>query len=86
MDLVSISVIGGIILMAGLAFFIATRSRENVFDHDGDGRIGGSLPAAERGLDDLTEDYRALFGRKPDRRWGEATLRRKIAARQAGNE
>lgn len=48
------------------------------FDHDGDGKPGGSLPAAERGLDDLQAEAEAL-GVKVDKRWGEARLRDEIA-------
>ena len=47
-------------------------------DHDGDGNPDGSLPASERGLDDLRAEAEAL-GIKADRRWGEARLRDEIA-------
>jgi hypothetical protein len=42
-------------------------------DHDGDGRKGGSLPASQRGKDDL---YAALeaAGIEFDRRWGRTRL------------
>jgi hypothetical protein len=52
--------------------------RLHPLDRDGDGFPGGSLPASERGLDDLWEQYEALTGQPADRRWGEATLLRKI--------
>lgn len=48
------------------------------FDHDADGKPGGSLPADERGLDDLRDEAEAL-GIKADKRWGEARLRDEIA-------
>jgi hypothetical protein len=42
-------------------------------DHDGDGRKGGSLPASQRGKDDL---YTALdaAGIQYDKRWGRTRL------------
>ena len=51
-------------------------------DRDGDGAPGGSLPADDRGLEDLWSRYRALTGLEPDRRWGEARLVAEIAAAQ----
>ncbi|BEV43930.1 hypothetical protein [Afipia carboxidovorans] len=48
------------------------------FDHDGDGKPGGSLPSVERGLDDLRAKAESL-GIKVDKRWGEARLRDEIA-------
>jgi hypothetical protein len=42
-------------------------------DHDGDGRPGGSLPAKNRGLDELKVEAQSL-GVKVDKRWGEARL------------
>jgi hypothetical protein len=53
-------------------------------DHDGDGNPGGSLPASERGLDDLWDEYREVTGEEPDKRWGATRLRAEIdAAREA---
>lgn len=46
-------------------------------DHDRDGAPGGSLPADERGLDELRSEAKAL-GIKVDRRWGEARIRAEI--------
>jgi len=51
------------------------------FDHNGDGRPGGSKPAAERGLDDLKAEAIAL-GITIDRRWGERRLRAEIEKAQ----
>jgi hypothetical protein len=48
------------------------------FDHDGDGHEGGSLPAAQRVLDDLRAEAEAA-GVKVNRRWGERRLREEIA-------
>jgi hypothetical protein len=42
-------------------------------DRDSDGAPGGSLPAAERGLDALKTEAEAL-GVRVDRRWGEKRL------------
>lgn len=78
--------IGAFLLCVVLVIVDLKLWRRSSFDHDGDGVVGGSLPAEERGLDDLVAEYRRLYGRKPDRRWGESTLRKKIAARLAGNE
>lgn len=47
-------------------------------DHDKDGRPGGSLPAAQRDLDDLRVQYEELFGSAPDRRWGAPRLQSAI--------
>jgi hypothetical protein len=49
------------------------------FDHDRDGKPGGSLPADQRGVSELRSRYEFLTGRKADRRWGGKTLREKIA-------
>jgi hypothetical protein len=49
------------------------------FDYDGDGSPGGSLPASQRGLDELKAEAHAL-GVKVDRRWGERRLRAEIDA------
>ena len=46
-------------------------------DHDRDGRPGGSLPAGERGLEDLRAQA-AARGIKVDRRWGERRLRAEL--------
>ena len=48
-------------------------------DQDGDGEPGGSLPAAERGLDDLRQRATGL-GVKVDNRWGEKRLQDEISA------
>jgi hypothetical protein len=48
------------------------------FDHDGDGHPGGSLPADQRGLEDLRAQAAAL-GITVDRRWGERKLLAVIA-------
>jgi hypothetical protein len=50
----------------------------NAFDRNRDGRPGGSLPAAKRGLDDLKQRAQDL-GIKIDRRWGRARLEKAIA-------
>lgn len=52
--------------------------RDDPFDHDKNKLPGGSLPASERGLDDLRAKYEIVTGRKPDRRWGAKTLEMKI--------
>lgn len=52
-------------------------------DHDGDGRPGGSLPAAERDVcDHLRAEYERITGSPADRRWGEARLRKEIEERK----
>lgn len=51
--------------------------RTDAFDHDGDGKAGGSKPASKRGLDSLRLEAESL-GIKVDRRWGHDTLQRKI--------
>jgi hypothetical protein len=51
------------------------------FDHNGDGKPGGSKPAAERGLDELKAEAIAL-GITIDRRWGERRLRAEIEKAQ----
>ena len=53
-----------------------------LFDRNGDGRPGGSLPAAQRGLDDLKAEAEAL-GITIDRRWGEKRLLAEIAKASA---
>jgi hypothetical protein len=55
-------------------------------DRDGDGFPGGSLPASERGLDSLWDEYRDLTGQEPDKRWGEARLLAEIEAAKDGAE
>lgn len=45
----------------------------------GEATSGGDLEA-------LRAEYRAVSGRKADRRWGEARLRREIAAARSGEE
>jgi hypothetical protein len=52
------------------------------FDRNGDGVPGGSLPASERGLDELKSEAESL-GITIDRRWGEKRLRAEIAAAKA---
>ena len=47
-------------------------------DHDGDGRKGGSKPAADRDIEDLRQQYEELFGEAPDKRWGAARLQTAI--------
>lgn len=47
-------------------------------DRDNDGHPGGSLPAAERGLNDLRTQYEELFGEAPDGRWGDKRLNDEI--------
>lgn len=53
-------------------------AQRDPLDHDGDGAPGGSLPAAERGLDELKAAYEAKFGRAPDKRWGEKRLLKEL--------
>jgi len=48
------------------------------FDHNGDGRPGGSLPAEKRGLSALKEEAKAK-GVKIDRRWGAKRILAEIA-------
>jgi len=55
----------------------------NPFDRNGDGRPGGSLPAALRGLDDLRDEAKSL-GVDVDNRWGERRLREEIAKARGG--
>lgn len=55
-----------------------TEVKPNPFDHDGDGKPGGSLPAAQRGLDDLRAEYEAKYGRPADKRWGEKRFRKEL--------
>jgi hypothetical protein len=50
------------------ALFQEEPLQRNPFDRNDDGRSGGSRPFAERGLDDLKAEARAL-GIKIDRRW-----------------
>lgn len=50
-------------------------------DHDANGRAGGSLPASERGLDELRAQYAELFGTEPDKRLGEKRLQDAIDAK-----
>jgi hypothetical protein len=52
-------------------------AQRHPLDRDGNGFPGGSLPASERGLDDLKAEAEAL-GVKVDRRWGETRLRAEI--------
>lgn len=59
----------------------AERNPSSPLDHDGDGAPGGSLPAEDRGLDDLRVRAETL-GVKVDRRWGEDRLRAEIAERE----
>jgi hypothetical protein len=51
------------------------------FDHNGDGKPGGSKPASQRGLGDLKAEAIAL-GIAIDRRWGERRLRAEIEKAQ----
>ena len=71
------------VITVAFAFWCLFRSfsepGRSPFDHDGDGSYGGSLPASERGLDALWDQYRSVTGEEPDKRWGERTLRAKIA-------
>lgn len=48
-------------------------------DHDDNGKAGGSLPASERGLDDLRAEAESL-GVKVDQRWGAPRLQQEIDA------
>lgn len=53
----------------------------DVLDHDKDGEPGGSLPADERGLDDLRDQAESV-GIKVDKRWGEPRLKAEIEKAQ----
>ena len=70
--------------LAVLAVGIWVGRQDSVLDHDGNGQRGGSLPSAMRGLDHLFEEYKRLYGRRADRRWGAKRLRAAIAAKQIG--
>ena len=48
-------------------------------DHDDNGKAGGSLPASERGLDELRTEAESL-GVKVDQRWGAPRLQQEIDA------
>jgi hypothetical protein len=48
-------------------------------DHDENGKAGGSLPASERGLDDLRAEAESL-GVKVNQRWGAPRLQQEIDA------
>lgn len=54
-------------------------------DHDNNGHAGGSLPAAQRGLEDLRGEAESL-GVKVDMRWGEPRLQEEIDRALAGPE
>lgn len=60
------------------SYFQAAGARLPQLDRDNDGHPGGSLPAAERRLDDLRAQYEELFGNAPDGRWGEKRLNDEI--------
>ena len=47
------------------------------FDPDGDGKVGGSKPAEERGMEPLWDEARRR-GIRIDKRWGEKRLRREL--------
>ena len=54
-----------------------TETDKPQLDHDNNGAAGGSLPAAERGLDALRSEAESL-GIKVDQRWGAARLQQEI--------
>lgn len=57
----------------------APEQRPDPFDHDGDGRPGGSpKPAGE--LSALRQEYTEKLGKRPFNGWDADTLREKIAA------
>lgn len=49
------------------------------FDHDGDGKSGGSKKQEGGDLAALRAEYQDLAGKRPFNGWDEATLREKIA-------
>jgi hypothetical protein len=58
-------------------------SAPTAFDHDGDGKPGGSVaPEATDRLKDLRAEYRAQFGKKPFAGWDEDEIEKRIAAAQ----
>lgn len=58
--------------------------RIDPFDHDGDGRAGGSAkPESSGDIASLRAEYQAAFGKRPFPGWDAATLSEKIAAHKA---
>ncbi len=63
--------------------FATAPAASPAFDHDGDGKPGGSIaPEATDRLKDLRAEYRALMGKKPFAGWDEEEIEKRIAAAQ----
>lgn len=58
----------------------AAEAAKAPLDHDGDGKMGGSVaPEKTPLLKQLRKQFRDLFGKKPFSSWGEAELQAKLA-------